>query len=63
VTGEHVVAIALTTGPVVAAPTALLVIGTAYKVGSPPLLPQTHRYPVGLVELGEVKYALSRVPA
>jgi hypothetical protein len=62
VTEEHVVGVALTTGPVTTVPTTLLVIGTAYKVGFPPLSPQTQRFPVGLDELLDVKYALSKLP-
>ena len=56
VTGEHVVAVALTVVAAVIAPVVIVLplIGTGYNAGFPPLSPQTHRCPVGLVEV-EVK--------
>jgi hypothetical protein len=56
VTGEQVVLApeAVSAGPFVAVPSALLVMGTWYKVGTPLLSPHTYRLPLGLAEL-EVK--------
>jgi hypothetical protein len=56
VTGEHVdPPELLTTGPVVTVLSELLEIFTAYKVGLPPVLAQTHRKPEGLAALEDVK--------
>src|SRR5216684_2321149 len=50
VTGEHGVVMLERTGPGRTAPRAPAVTATLYRIGGPPVLPQTQRFPVPFTE-------------